>query len=78
MHKPDAQRHHDPLAAPRLIAEAIKVVGSRKALAARVGLSGEALRLLRNGTHHLNYPLQYTLEAIIAEPDRDCPPPDWT
>lgn len=66
MHQPDASTLHDPQAGPTLVAKAVKRLGSRKAVAARVGLSSEQLRLIANRTHDVKYPLQYMLECIVA------------
>lgn len=71
MRSPNASLHHDPDAAPVLIARATAAVGSRGELAKRLGLTTEQLRLLCKGTYRLKYSVQFTLEKIIESVEVD-------
>lgn len=63
----DARMHHDPAAAPGLVVRAIEAAGSQKELAARCGVTRDALRKIARGDRRLTYAMQVMLERIADE-----------
>lgn len=66
----DARIHYHPDQVPGLIRVALEVAGTQKELAARLGVSGEYLRLLQAGERTISYSLQVALESLAREGDR--------
>ncbi|MGO3056964.1 MAG: hypothetical protein ACTID3_08540 [Halomonas sp.] len=68
----DARLHHDPAKAPGLIESAVKVAGSQKELADRLGVTSKYLQHLKSGFRkNMSYPLQVALESLIIDQPRD-------
>lgn len=63
----DARTHHDPAAAPGLVARAIEAAGTQRELAARCGVTRDSLRKIARGDRGMSYAMQVLLERIIAE-----------
>jgi len=61
----DARTHHDPAKAPGLIAEATRIVGEQKELAARLGVTARTLRQLTRRERDMSYTMQVALEQIV-------------
>ena len=61
----DAKTQHNPGQAERLIRGGIKVAGTQKELAARLGVTRDYLLKLQKGDRQMSYSLQVAMEQII-------------
>lgn len=63
----DARTQHRPDSAAQLIDQALEICGTRAELAARCGVTGNAIYKLRKDERGMSYPMQALLEAIIKQ-----------
>ena len=69
----DARTRHAPGQAQRLVRRAIKVAGTQKELAARLGVTRDGLLKLQKGDRRMSYSVQVALEQIIKSAETHNP-----